>query len=79
MVAVITLQLDADTRKGNPVRHRWLGRLYVIAGFGALAALRVLRSTSGAGSGQHADPLMTSFIDASTLGCCRLPLPLGPS
>ena len=68
MVAVITLQLDADTRKGNPVRHRWLGRLYVIAGFGALAALRVLRSTSGAGSGQHADPLMTSFIDASTLG-----------
>ena len=64
MIAVVS-QLSARIRKERPWLHRWTGRIYVAAGVGALISLRWLRSSSGAGSAAHGDPLMRAFIDAS--------------
>ena len=67
MLCVAAFQLDAPRRRAAPLMHRWLGRLYVAAGIGAILALRVLRPASGAGSAPHGDPLMRGFIDAASL------------
>ena len=53
MLLAAVLQLDAPTRKAWPRLHRWTGRIYVVAGVGALLALRWLRSSSGAGSARQ--------------------------
>ena len=67
MLLAAVLQLDAPTRKAWPHLHRWTGRAYVVAGAGALLALRWLRPASGAGSARHADPIMQHFIDVATV------------
>ena len=66
MLIAIVMQLDAPTRRGWPWLHRCVGRIYCIAGVAALLALRWLRSAAGACSGRRGDPLMGSFIDASS-------------
>ncbi|KAL1529101.1 hypothetical protein AB1Y20_000061 [Prymnesium parvum] len=67
MLLAIVLQLDAPTRHARPRLHRWIGRLYVLAGAASLTALQWLRPTAGACSGRRADPMMQSFISASTV------------
>lgn len=66
VLLAVVLQLDARTRHARPRLHRWVGRLYVLAGVGSLTALQWLRPTAGACSGRRADPMMQSFISAST-------------
>ena len=66
MLAAAVHQLDAPGRHARPARHRLVGRLYVACGLGAIASLRWLRGSSGAGSARRADPLMSSFIDAAS-------------
>ena len=66
MLLAIVLQLDAPTRHRLPALHRWVGRLYILAGVVAISSLRWLRASSGAGSSKHGDPLMRGFIDASS-------------
>lgn len=67
MLLSAMLQLDEPTRSSWPWLHRWIGRLYVSAGLGALLSLQWLRSASGAGSARHGDPLMRTFIDCSSV------------
>ena len=67
MLLAIVMQLDGGTRRRWPWLHRWVGRLYALAGIGALVSLRWLRDTSGAGSSYYGDPLIASFIDAASL------------
>jgi len=67
MLLSAMLQLDEPTRSRWPWLHRWIGRLYVSAGLGALLSLQWLRSASGAGSARHGDPLMRTFIDCSSV------------
>ena len=67
MLCIAVLQLDAPSRHASSTRHRWLGRLYVASGLGAVLALRWLRSTSGGGSARRGDPLMRGFIDCASM------------
>lgn len=65
MMAAVVVQLSAPLRSMHPLLHRLTGRVYVVAGAGALMSLRWLRSSSGAGSAAEGDVLMQAFIDAS--------------
>lgn len=67
MLLAIVTQFDAPTRHEYPRVHRWMGRLYVISGLGAIGSLRWLREFSGAGSSAHGDLLMHGFVDAASL------------
>eukprot|EP00658_Telonema_sp_P-2_P001570 TRINITY_DN10581_c0_g2_i1.p1 TRINITY_DN10581_c0_g2~~TRINITY_DN10581_c0_g2_i1.p1 ORF type:complete len:314 (+),score=35.92 TRINITY_DN10581_c0_g2_i1:112-1053(+) len=68
----ILVQFDKAIRHARPHLHRLVGRLYVVAGTACVLTLRVLRSTSGAGSDpEHRPDIgMKLFIDtASCLWC----------
>ena len=67
MLLGVVLQFDGGTRRRWPWLHRWVGRLYIAAGIGALISLRWLRDASGAGSAVVGDPMMAGFIDVASV------------
>ena len=66
MLCIGAFQFDAERRRADMRRHRWLGRVYLVAGCCAVGSLRWLRTASGAGSARHGDPLMRHFIDVAS-------------
>jgi hypothetical protein len=67
LLCVAAYQFDAPRRRASPVRHRWLGRLYIASGGIVMLSLRWLRVSAGAGSARHGDPLLRWFIDCASL------------
>jgi len=65
MLAIV-LQLSPTLRIARPGVHRWIGRVYVMAGGCTVLSLRWLRADSGAGSAAHGDPMMPAVIDATS-------------
>ena len=65
MLAIV-LQLSPTLRAYRPGMHRWIGRVYVMAGGCTVLSLRWLRAHSGAGSAVHGDPRMPAVIDATS-------------
>jgi len=63
MLVTALLQLDAPFRRDR-TWHRWVGRVYCASGFVAVATLRRLRGTAGAGSDPlgRGDPVLTQHI-----------------